>query len=147
MIRIGNTGAAQRQADALAAVKVDGRRAKWGPAGNGTREPVRYRIRASMTLGTLRAPARSRSPIASPRTCPASRPASSKTSAWRKGRASGTSDHTVQIWNLRTRILFGRIILPSPSAVAFAPDGGLAIGFHHDVAVFHRQHHQSLAQA
>src|SRR5690349_6816245 len=48
-----------------------------GTAGRGTGLPNRYRIRASTTLGTSRAPARSRSAIASARTCPASRPASS----------------------------------------------------------------------
>jgi len=48
-----------------------------GPTGTGTTVPVRYRIRASMTAARSRAPARSRSPIATARTSPASRPASS----------------------------------------------------------------------
>jgi hypothetical protein len=48
-----------------------------GPVGAGTRAPVRYRMRASMTAARSRAPTRSRSLIAAARTSPGSRPASS----------------------------------------------------------------------
>ncbi|MFD7916761.1 hypothetical protein ACFV30_39740 [Streptomyces sp. NPDC059752] len=56
---------------------------------------------------------------------------------------TSSSDDTVRVWDLATRRTTAKILTEDPRRIALTTAGDLVIGFHHDLALYHRQPHNS----
>ncbi|MGW4510366.1 hypothetical protein ACWENO_37605, partial [Streptomyces sp. NPDC004436] len=50
-------------------------------------------------------------------------------------------DHTVRVWDLTTGQTVATILVDAPRSIALTTTGDIAIGFHHDIAIYRRQSH------
>ncbi|MFF0549542.1 hypothetical protein ACFYUL_11310 [Streptomyces sp. NPDC004311] len=52
---------------------------------------------------------------------------------------TGTRSNMVRFWDLASRRLTERIVIDGPRGFGFTAGGDFAIGFHHDIALYHRR--------